>query len=69
MPSLFGQLLDDMPGQMLFDFIVAGYGLADLCLRILIPIMTPAMPDENRPEFFNFSDKITPLHANSSSAW
>jgi hypothetical protein len=62
------QFPDDVPGKMFLDFPVPGNGLACACLWVLIPIMPPAMSDENAARPFKLADKINPFHANWSSA-
>ena len=58
------QFPDDMPGKMILDFPVSRYGLAGTRSGILIPIMPPAMANENATALFKLADEINPFHAN-----
>jgi hypothetical protein len=53
-----------MPGKMILDFPVSRYGLAGTRSGILIPIMPPAMANENATALFKLADEINPFHAN-----
>jgi hypothetical protein len=44
-----------------------GHGLTNLYGSVLIPIMLPAMSNQDCALRFNFLDQVTPLHASSSS--
>ena len=53
---------------MLLDLAVSRDGLGNFGRRILIPVVPPAVADEDRAEFFDFPDQVAVLHAISSSA-
>ena len=58
------QLPDNVPGKMVFNFSVSGNRLAGARARILIPIVTATVADENAPRLFQLTDEINPFHAN-----
>src|ERR1700677_676772 len=66
--SLLREFLDDTPGKELVDFLMARNGLADFGFRMMIPVVTPAMPDNHRSQFLDFLDEVAPFHATSSLA-
>ncbi len=62
------KLFEDALGEHLIDFCMTGHRLRNLRLRILIPIVLPAVPDKNCASFFDLPDKVAAFHANSSCA-
>jgi hypothetical protein len=62
---LLAEHLQDMPPEMFLDLAVSWHGLRDLCRRILIPIMSAAMANEDTTQIFDLLDQIAVLHATS----
>ena len=61
--SLFGQFLDYMTGEVVFDFTMARYRLRCSCIWVLIPIMSTTVANENTAEFLDLADQVSTLHA------
>lgn len=57
------QFLDDALGKEFLDLTMPGNGLADPGLRVLIPIVTTAVTDEDATGLLNLTDQIAALHA------
>ena len=57
-----------MPREMFLDLAVSWHGLRDFCRRILLPIMSAAVADEDATENFDLLDEVAVLHATSISA-
>jgi hypothetical protein len=57
------EFLKDVSGEVVFDLAMAGNGLAGTGLRVLIPIMTPAVPDENASILLDLANQLDSLHA------
>jgi hypothetical protein len=57
-----------MPREMFLDLPMSRHGLRYLGRRILIPVMSAAMANEDAAEIFDLFDKITVFHATSISA-
>jgi len=53
---------------MLFDFVVTRDGLTNFCFGILIPIVFPAVPNEDRACCLNLSDEFAAFHLSWSCA-
>jgi hypothetical protein len=53
--------------KKLFDFPMAGHGLRNARLRIPIPVMFPAVPNEDASGFLQRADQVDPLHPMDSS--
>ena len=62
--GLVFQFPNDVPGKMILDFPMSWNGLAGTRAGILIPIMPPAVADENATNLFKLADEINPFHAN-----
>lgn len=52
------QFLDDMSGEMFVYFCMTRNWLGNLCFRILVPVMSPAMPDKDATKLFNLFDQV-----------
>ena len=57
-----------MPCEVFLDLAVSWHGLRDFCRRILIPIMSAAVANEDATENFDLLDEVAVLHATSISA-
>jgi len=57
------EFLKDVSGEVVFDLAMAGNGLAGTGPRVLIPIMTPAVPDENASILLDLANQLDSLHA------
>lgn len=57
------EFLQDVSGEVVFDLAMAGHGLAGTCTWVLIPIMTPAVSDENTAALFDLANQVNSLHA------
>jgi hypothetical protein len=64
-----GKFFNDRFGKILFDLPVARNRLADFGILILIPVVASAVTNEFTAEFHQFADKVSPLHATTSSSW
>ena len=62
------QLAEDVPGQHIFDFPVAGDRLANARAGVLVPIMAPPVAEEHASVFLKPLDEVKPFHANCNSA-
>ena len=62
------QHFQNMPREMFLDLAVPGHGLRGLRERIVIPVVSSTVADEDRPEFLNLSDEVAMLHDTSNSA-
>lgn len=60
---LLCQFLNNVLGEVVFDFTMARHRLTCASIWILIPIMPTSMTDENATEFFNLVDQLFSLHA------
>ena len=60
--------VQDMSCKEFFDFPVARHGLRNARLRVTIPVVFPAVPDEDTSGFFQLADQIRPPHPTDSSA-
>ena len=49
----------DVSGEVLFDFTMPRDGLTDARVRVLIPVVFPAVPDEQAPDSFDLMDQAT----------
>jgi hypothetical protein len=47
-----------VPGEIILNLTVAGYGLTGSGPRVLIPIVTPAVSDQNASVLLDLADKI-----------
>jgi hypothetical protein len=59
LPNVFfvlAQLFDDVLGKMFFDFSMSWDRLPFARFMILIPIVPPAMADQQASYFFNLAD-------------
>jgi len=65
--SIF-QFLENVASEMLFDLAMARNRLAGAGLRILIPIVPAARPNEHAPIMLNLADEVASFHASWSSA-
>ncbi len=63
------QHLQDVASEKFVDLGVTRDRLTNFRHGILVPIMSSAMPDEDRPGLLDLTDQIAPLHASSISAW
>ena len=58
----------NVPREVLLDLAVSRHWLRHLGRGILIPVVPPAVADEDAAESLDFLDEIPVLHATSSSA-
>ena len=63
------ELLDDALRDKFLYLGVSRDRLRHFRLRVLIPIVLPAVPDENCATFLNLTNQVAPLHATSSTEW
>ena len=66
--GLSGKLLQDGLGQKLVDLAMAWDRLRHARARILIPIVLPAVPDENASDLLDLLNEVPALRATSNSA-
>ena len=52
-----------MPCQVFLDLTMPGHRLTGPAPGVLIPIVTPAVPDENTSVLFYLTDEIDSFHA------
>jgi hypothetical protein len=57
------QHCDNVPCEAVFDLPVPWDGLGNLRYAILIPVVTPTVPNEDTAHFFEQSKQIDSLHA------
>ena len=57
------QFAENVARKMVFDLGMAWYRLAGVGSRILVPIVSSAVPDEDASRGFDFPDEFSPLHA------
>ena len=62
------QFLENVAGEMLFDLSVARNRLTGTGLRVLLPVVPAAGPNEDTPVLLNLPDEVAPFHAIWSSA-
>jgi hypothetical protein len=62
------QFLDNMPGQLVFDFTVSGHWLALSRMRILIPIVSTTVSQHHASDSVQLFDEFRSLHGMISSA-
>src|SRR5579883_289014 len=63
-----GQFLQNGLGKKFFDLPMPRHWLRHACDWILIPIVFPAMPDENASHLLELLHEVPALHASSNSA-
>jgi hypothetical protein len=57
------QFPQNMPSEMILDFGMARDGLTGMSSRILIPVVTSAMSNEQASHRLDFSQKFFTFHA------
>lgn len=61
------QFLENVIRQMVLDLDMPRYGLRFSGSWILIPVVSPTVPDQDAAQLLQPGDKLTSLHATSSS--
>ena len=61
------QFPKDVAGEMVFDLGMARDRLTGMGSRILIPVVSAAVTNQNTSVIFNFIDQIVPFHPTAIS--
>lgn len=58
----------DVPGQMVLDLAMSRHRLGHPGPGVPVPVVAPAVPDQDASEVFDRPDQVNPLHGTSSSS-
>jgi hypothetical protein len=65
---LIGEHFDYVFCETLVNFSMAGYGLANKGYRVLIPIVSAAMPNQSTTPLFKSSNEVFSIHQTAMSS-
>jgi hypothetical protein len=62
------QLPKNVACEMILDFGMTRNRLTGVSAWVLLPVVSPTMPDEDASRCFDLADEFSPFHASCSSA-